>query len=140
MLTKPLWYRWLRVYIAGGCIIGTGALLFKYTTPSDEELYQRFSPEIKAESDAKRDFRQRELKELMRIALKTAALDDPIWKTGPIGLPFEVAQRNMSQQLVNYREFQQEAATKFKQDQLNDAMQNLEEIEQLSKKKWYRLW
>ena len=44
---KPLWYRWARVYFAGGCLVGTGVLFWYTIRPTDEQLIARFSPEVK---------------------------------------------------------------------------------------------
>ena len=45
---KPLWYRWARVYFAGGCLVGTGVLFWYTIRPTDEQLIARFSPEVKS--------------------------------------------------------------------------------------------
>ncbi|GEQ69332.1 hypothetical protein JCM33374_g3003 [Metschnikowia sp. JCM 33374] len=77
--------KWVRMLTAGGSIVGTGVLLFKYTVPTDEELIARFSPEIRAEYERSKALRQKEQQELMKIAQETAKSNDPIWKTGKIG-------------------------------------------------------
>lgn len=137
---KPLWYRWARVYFAGGCIIGSGFLLFKYTVPTDEAVYESFSPEIKQECDAKRRFRQLEQEELIRIVRKTSALNDPIWKTGPIGLPFEKNQRNLGQRLIDYNEVEKQDLEESKRSEVERAQQEMQEIVKLDEKRRWKWW
>lgn len=139
---KPLWYRWARVYFAGACIIGTGVLLFKYNTPTDEELIARFSPQVRAEYEKSRELRQLEQQELMKIVQKTAASNDPIWKTGPIGSPFEKDQRNLSQKLVDEQLFANNKRDLEILDSLTKAQLELEETEKLieNKKSSWKFW
>ncbi|ODV80973.1 assembly factor CBP4 [Suhomyces tanzawaensis NRRL Y-17324] len=141
MSTKPLWYRWARVYFTGSCIVGTGVVLYKYTTPTDEELIAAFSPEIRAEYERNRELRQKEQAELMRIAKITSQSNDPIWKTGPIGSPFEKDQRNLNQQLIDYEQTRRESGNDQKRIEIAQAEQDLIEAENLAKKKssWWRI-
>jgi hypothetical protein len=88
-MDKPLWYRWARVYATGFAIVMTGVLLFKYTTPTEEELISKLSPELRLQYERERKLRQREQQELIKIVQETAASNDPIWKTGSIKSPWE---------------------------------------------------
>jgi hypothetical protein len=139
-MSKPLWYRWGRVYFAGFCIIGSGVVLFKYTTPTDEELIAAFSPDVRADYERNKEFRKREQEELRRIGQITAALNDPIWKTGPIGSPFEKDQRDMGQQLIDYNDFQKKTGDEFKKLEISKANQELLETEKLVKQKKSSWW
>lgn len=141
MSTKPLWYRWARVYFAGGCIIGTGVLLYIYTTPTDEELISRFSPEVRAEYEQGRALRRKEQQALMEIVKKTSLSQDPIWKTGRIGSPLEKDQRNLSINLVDEELFD-EATPKQVAEQVKAAQAQLAEIEAVEKqnKPWWKVW
>jgi surfactin synthase thioesterase subunit len=129
------------VYFAGGCIIGTGVLLYIYTTPTDEELIASFSPEIRADYEKNRELRQREQMEVMKIAQKTSKSNDPIWKTGSIGSPFEKEQRNLSQQMVDQQLFFNERAKQEQMAEIQKAQLEIEEAKKLvSKKPWWKVW
>ncbi|CAR21514.1 Assembly factor CBP4 [Lachancea thermotolerans] len=122
-MDKPLWLRWLRVYIAGGAIIGVGAVLFKYTTPTDEELINSLSPELRLQYERERQLRQAEQKELMNIVRETAKSDDPIWKTGAINSPWE---KNSSEQ--SREQFQRVKAEEIQKEELQRIRQELQQI------------
>ncbi|CAK7895766.1 assembly factor Cbp4p [[Candida] anglica] len=143
MSEKPLWYRWARVGFMGASIIGTGVLLFKYTTPTDEELIARFSPEVRREYDRNRALRQQEQQQLMNIAKETAASNDPIWKTGKIKSPYERETRNTDPKLVDPEKFFQKQAEDFKKQEIKKAEQDFQEAETLlaqQKKSWFKWW
>lgn len=143
MAEKPLWYRWARVGFVGASIITTGVLLFKYTTPSDEELIARFSPEVRRDYERNRELRQREQQELMKNAQLTAASNDPIWKTGRISSPWDKDTKNTDQKLVDAVKFHQEKANEFKKEQIELAQQELLETERIvaeKKKRFFSWW
>ncbi|SCU82948.1 LAME_0C03444g1_1 [Lachancea meyersii CBS 8951] len=143
-MDKPLWFRWLRVYAFGGAIIATGCVLFKYTTPSDEELIKALSPELRLQFERERQLRQAEQQELMNIVRETAKSQDPIWKTGSIDSPFE---RNAGQQSRD--QFQRLKAEEIQREELQRIRQELQQIRQESVEKtqqgvpsvkWWKLW
>lgn len=138
MSQKPLWYRWARVYFTGFSIIGFGVLCFKYTVPTDEQLIARFSPEVRAEYEKGRELRRQEQQELMKIAQKTAASSDPIWKTDKIKSPFEKDGRGVDPKLVDRENFFKKSADEVKRSQVQAAALELEEAEKLAKKSWWR--
>lgn len=142
-MEKPLWYRWARVWVTGGAIIGTGLLLFKYTVPTDEQLIARFSPEIRADYERNKALRQREQQELMKIVQETAKSDDPIWKTGRIMSPFEKDTRGVDPRLVNKTQFFSDQEMDKKKQEVELANVEVLETEALltqAKKLWWRLW
>lgn len=126
---------YLRGLLYGSGIIATGVILFKYTTPTDEELIARFSPEIRADYEKNKALRQQEQKELMELVKKTTASNDPIWKTGKIGSPFERDTRGMDPKLVNLQEFEKEKGLKYQQEQIEKSEKELQEAKELLKKK-----
>lgn len=137
-MEPTLFQRIAKGSVYGGAVIGLGVVLFKYTTPTDEELVAKLSPELRADYEQNRELRQREQQELMKIVRKTSASNDPIWKTDKIGLPFETNTRNMDPKLVDYRQFELERAQKHQQLQYEQSLQEMKEAEKLIKKK--RWW
>ncbi|KOS15348.1 cytochrome b mrna processing protein [Malassezia pachydermatis] len=45
---------WARAFIGGGFIVGTGYMLLKFATPSEQELYNSLSPDLKRKVDEQR--------------------------------------------------------------------------------------
>lgn len=139
-MTKPLWYRWARVWVTGGSIIGFGVLCFKYTTPTDEELIARFSPEVRANYERNKALRQKEQQELMLIARETAKSNDPIWKTGKIMSPFEKDGRGVDPKLVDAVQFFKDEEESRRREEVAQASAELAETEKLVKEKKSRWW
>lgn len=140
MAERPLWYRWARVGFYGSAIIGTGVLLYAYATPTDEELIASFSPQVRAEYEARRELRQREQQVLMEIVKKTAALNDPVWKTGPIRSPFEKEGRGVDPRLVDPQEMLRDSAAEAQRAQTEAARQQAAETERLLQAKKSKWW
>lgn len=139
-MERPLWYRWAKIVVYGAGIVTSGVLLFKYTVPTDEELISRFSPEVRAQYEKNRALRQKEQEELMKIVQKTAASNDPIWKAGPIGSPFEKDTRRTNPNLVDQQKFYAQQGAEFKKEQIEAANKELEELNELvgqKKKHWW---
>lgn len=139
-MSKPLWYRWARVWLTGFAIVGTGVLLYKYTVPTDEELIARFSPEVRANYERNKALRQKEQEELMKIAQETAKSNDPIWMTGKIASPFEKDTRGVDPKLVDPGKFFQAELEAKRRAEVAAANAELIETERLvseSKKKWW---
>lgn len=137
---KPLWYKWARVYVIGFGIIGTGVLLYKYTTPTDEQLIARFSPEVRAHYEQNRALRQQEQQELMELVKKTSSSNDPIWKTDKIKSPFEKDGRGVDPKLVNETQFfkdQEDAKRKQEVERANAELAETEQLVSSSKKRWW---
>ncbi|SCV03471.1 LAMI_0H08416g1_1 [Lachancea mirantina] len=143
-MPSPLFYRWVKVYVTGGAIIGTGLLLFKYTTPSDEELIKALSPELRLQYEREKKLRQAEQQELMKIVQETAKSDKPIWDTGPIQSPWE---RNASGESRD--QFQRVKASEIQKDELKRIRDELGHIressvqktqEQVQQRSWWKPW
>lgn len=120
--------------------MGTGILLFKYATPTDEQLIAAFSPEVRDEYEKSRELRQLEQQELMRIARQTSLSNDPIWKTGAIGSPFEKESRNLNQQIVDYESVKRKQAADLMRKEMEVAKEELKEVEGIitdAKRKWW---
>ncbi|CCD24514.1 Cbp4p NDAI_0D02000 [Naumovozyma dairenensis CBS 421] len=146
-MERPLWVRWLKVYAVGGVIIGTGLLLFKYTTPSDQQLIDSLSPQLRLQYEQEKKLRQAEQQELMKVVQKTAASNDPIWKTGPIQSPWETKTSSLSIddkfQKANAEEAQRNELARIKKE-LNDlqvqSQMKTKEIVDEKTKNWWKFW
>ncbi|CCC67252.1 hypothetical protein NCAS_0A06940 [Naumovozyma castellii] len=154
-MERPLWFRWLKVYALGGVIIGSGVLLFKYTTPSDEQLIKSLSPELRLQYEKERNLRQAEQEELMKIVRNTAESKDPIWKTGPIQSPWERNPAGTSENgngIQNIDDhFQRLNAEKAQREELDRIRQKMDTLKQDSQRKtesiingrtksWWKFW
>ena len=136
--------RWGKVFAAGGSIILTGVLLFKYTTPTDEQLIQALSPELRLQYERERNLRQAEQQELMKVVQQTMKSKDPIWKTGTVDSPWE---RNGTQatkdqfQRLKADQVQKEELERIRQELDKIRMESLDQTDMIvSKKSWWSLW
>lgn len=143
-MEPPMWVRWLKVYAFGGAIIATGFILFKYTTPTDEELINALSPELRLQYERERNLRQAEQQELMKIVQQTIKSNDPIWKTGSIESPWE---RNGTEQTKD--QFQRLKADQVQKEELERIRGELDALRAnsqektndiVSKKSWWKVW
>lgn len=120
-------------------IMGTGLLLYNFTTPTDEELISRLSPELKQEYYKNRELRRQEQAALMEIVKKTSKSDDPIWKTGELAAPWGDAPGK--KMLVAKEQFERDQAEQFQREkiqQLKEAVQETEALE-TTKSSW-KFW
>ncbi|ODV64507.1 Cbp4p [Ascoidea rubescens DSM 1968] len=142
MTGLPLWARWARVYATGGAIVGVGVLLYKYASPTDEQVIAGFSPEVRANYEKNKELRRREQEELMKIVQKTAASNDPIWMTGPLSSPFEPGKKNKDW----FEEIEKKLAQDRQKQELEKAKKEAEEFnndsiavqENTKSKGWFR--
>lgn len=144
MSERPLWYRWARVWFVGISIVSSGVLLYKYATPTDEQLIAQFSPEVRQQYERNKELRRQEQLEVMRNAQLTSASTDPIWKTGNIKSPWGKENKGANPNLIDPVKFHQQKAEEFKREQVQKAEHDLNETERLVQaskdKKWYKFW
>ncbi|OWB75542.1 hypothetical protein B5S31_g5455 [[Candida] boidinii] len=153
---------WKRSLISCGLIIGSGVLLFKYTTPTEEQLIARLSPELRADYEKNKELRRQEQKELMEIVKKTSASNDPIWKTGSLQSPWErtdlqnqkldesnvlfgKGSSGIESPLVKKDRFERDQAESKQHEMLEKMKKELESTEMIEKnsknsKSWWKLW
>ncbi|QPG74793.1 hypothetical protein FOA43_002127 [Brettanomyces nanus] len=86
--------------IWGGGIIGLGVVLFKFTTPSPEQMLAQMSPELRADVEKNRELRMKEQEELIKVVKRTSASNDPIWKTGDIQSPWDPDFKKTSESML----------------------------------------
>lgn len=111
--------------IWGGGIVGLGVVLFKFTVPTEEELLQKMSPEIRAQVEKNRELRQEEQRILMEIAQKSAKSDQPIWKTGELYNPWEGTGNKLLIDKVEYEREQAFIKQKSELDRLKEEQEKL---------------
>ncbi|KAB5528868.1 hypothetical protein GE09DRAFT_1148697 [Coniochaeta sp. 2T2.1] len=77
---KPFnWWLWTKVLVGGGaCVIG-GPAFVKWVSPTDEELFQKYSPELKKRSLERRFEREQEFDNFVGRLKEYSKSDKPIW-------------------------------------------------------------
>ena len=146
-MSTPLWIRWARIWAAGGVVVGAGLLLYKYTTPTDEELLNKFSPELRRDYERQRELRREEQRQLINIVKETSKSNDPIWMAGPLVAPWEGSMTN--EQMFN--DIKKKEATRRQQEELERVERELEELRRASEertqeiveermKNWWKFW
>ncbi|WVR06435.1 hypothetical protein IAU60_003466 [Kwoniella sp. DSM 27419] len=74
-MSAGAWIRWVTISTA---IIGGGVAMMRATVPTEEEFYNKLSPELKREMD--RIIRQREGSQTMKERLQDAGdKDEVVW-------------------------------------------------------------
>lgn len=124
-MSSPTMLMLKHTVIWGGGIVGLGVLLFKFTVPTEEELLQKMSPEIRAQVERNRELRQEEQRLLMEIAKKSAKSDEPIWKTGELYNPWEGTGSKLLIDKVNYEKEQALKKQKSELDKLKEEQEKL---------------
>ncbi|BAO39500.1 Assembly factor CBP4 [Kluyveromyces marxianus] len=137
--------RWGKVFAAGGSIVLAGVLLFKYTTPTDEQLIQALSPELRLQYERERNLRQAEQQELMKIVQQTMKSNDPIWKSGSVENPWEKDNGSRATkdqfQRMKADQVQKEELERIRQELGKIRTESLNETDKIvSKKSWWSLW
>ncbi|AOA64170.1 Cytochrome bc1 complex assembly factor [Komagataella phaffii CBS 7435] len=140
---------WKKSLIYGGGIIGTGVLLYKFTTPTEEQLIARLSPELRQEYEQNKSLRRKEQEELMKIVRETSKSNDPIWKTGPLTPSWESSATGPTDRLPKGKEllvakqaFEKSQAEEKQKEELRLLKKQVEETSQLesSKGSKWKFW
>ncbi|KAK3898938.1 nascent polypeptide-associated complex subunit beta [Staphylotrichum tortipilum] len=77
---KPVnWWLWAKMAVVGGGIIWGGPALVRYVSPTDEELFQKYSPELQKRSLEGRQERQQEFDDFVMKLKEYSKSDKPIW-------------------------------------------------------------
>ncbi|KAK5961269.1 Cbp4p PWA37_001802 [Arxiozyma heterogenica] len=149
MMERSLFWRWVRVYIVGGSIVGSGLLLYKYSRPTDEELISKFSPEVRREYEANKKLREEEQRELIKIVQESANSKDPIWKTGPLQSPFERGNLGSYSNNTVLERAKRQQLEKREQEEIDKVRQNIEALKEQQRqeketkkanKSWWKFW
>ncbi|EAQ89666.1 hypothetical protein CHGG_06285 [Chaetomium globosum CBS 148.51] len=65
--------------VAGGAIIVGGPALTRWVQPTDEELFQKYNPELQKRSLERRFERQQEFDDFVNRLKRDSKSDKPIW-------------------------------------------------------------
>ncbi|KAK3990299.1 hypothetical protein QBC44DRAFT_65726 [Cladorrhinum sp. PSN332] len=80
MAKKPFnWWLWTKMFIAGGAVCVGGPALVRYVQPTDEELFQRYNPELKKRSLERRFERETEFDDFVVKLKEQSKSSKPIW-------------------------------------------------------------
>ncbi|CAN6622210.1 assembly factor Cbp4p [Trichomonascus vanleenenianus] len=72
--------RMFKALLGGGSVVGFGYLLMKYTTPTDEELINALSPELRKKYEEEKEIRREQNRLLRERIEQQAKSSDPLWK------------------------------------------------------------
>ncbi|KAI9754499.1 MAG: assembly factor cbp4 [Chaenotheca gracillima] len=70
---------WVKMLGAGGLMVVGGPLLVQYVTPSEEELFKRYNPDLQKRSLENREQRQEEFNQFVAKLKDYSKSDKPIW-------------------------------------------------------------
>ncbi|KAI1488397.1 CBP4-domain-containing protein [Biscogniauxia mediterranea] len=70
---------WLKMLVVGGGICVGGPAFVMWVQPTDEELFERYSPELKKKSLERRYERQKEFDDFVTQLKEYSKSDKPIW-------------------------------------------------------------
>ncbi|KAJ4298710.1 Assembly factor cbp4 [Collariella sp. IMI 366227] len=80
MPKKPAnWWLWAKMIVAGGAICVGGPAFVKWVQPTDEELFQRYNPELQKRSLERRVERQQDFDDFVTKLKEYSKSDKPIW-------------------------------------------------------------
>ncbi|KAK4181435.1 hypothetical protein QBC36DRAFT_318067 [Triangularia setosa] len=76
---KVNWWLWTKMLVAGGGVVWGGPALVRYLQPTDEELFQKYNPELQKRSLERRYEREKEFDDFVVKLKEQAKSDKPIW-------------------------------------------------------------
>ncbi|KAK4140224.1 nascent polypeptide-associated complex subunit beta [Dichotomopilus funicola] len=80
MAKKPFnWWLWAKMLAVGGGICYGGPALVRYVQPTEEELFQKYNPELQKRSLENRAQREQEFDDFVNRLKKYSKSDKPIW-------------------------------------------------------------
>ncbi|KAK4102970.1 CBP4-domain-containing protein [Parathielavia hyrcaniae] len=77
--TPVNWWLWTKMLIVGGGITVGGPALIRWIQPTDEELFQKYNPELQKRSLERRFERQQEFDDFVTKLKQYSKSDKPIW-------------------------------------------------------------
>ncbi|KAJ0123133.1 hypothetical protein N8I77_010206 [Diaporthe amygdali] len=80
MPKKPTnWGMWAKMILGGGAIIVGGPAFTYWVSPTEEELFKKYNPDLQKKSLANRAERQREFDDFVGKLKEYSKSDKPIW-------------------------------------------------------------
>ncbi|KAK4192494.1 hypothetical protein QBC35DRAFT_483987 [Podospora australis] len=80
MAKQPInWWLWAKMAIAGGGVIVGGPALVRWVQPTDEELFQKYNPELQKRSLENRYEREKDFDDFVVKLKEQAKSSKPIW-------------------------------------------------------------
>ncbi|ROW16395.1 hypothetical protein VPNG_02880 [Cytospora leucostoma] len=80
MPKKPTnWAMLGKMFLGGGAIVVGGPALTYYVTPTEEELFKKYNPDLQKKSLANREVRQKEFDDFVCKLKEYSKSDKPIW-------------------------------------------------------------
>ncbi|KAK3336676.1 hypothetical protein B0T19DRAFT_437411 [Cercophora scortea] len=77
---KPFnWWLWTKMLVGGGAIVVGGPAFVMWLSPTDEELFQKYNPELQKRSLERRYERQKEFDDFVMKLKEQSKSDKPIW-------------------------------------------------------------
>ncbi|KAK4219071.1 hypothetical protein QBC37DRAFT_411181 [Rhypophila decipiens] len=80
MAKKPVnWWLWTKMLVGGAAVCVGGPAFTMWLTPTDEELFQKYNPELQKRSLERRYERQKEFDDFVVKLKEQSKSDKPIW-------------------------------------------------------------
>ncbi|KAK4232248.1 hypothetical protein QBC38DRAFT_463547 [Podospora fimiseda] len=77
---KPVnWWLWTKMVVAGGAVIVGGPAFVRWVQPTDEELFQKYNPELQKRSLERRFEREQEFDDFVVKLKEQSKSSKPIW-------------------------------------------------------------
>ncbi|KAK1758651.1 Assembly factor cbp-4 [Echria macrotheca] len=80
MVKKPVnWWLWTKMLVVGGVVCVGGPAVTMWLTPTDEELFKKYNPELQKRSLDRRYERQKEFDDFVTKLKEQSKSSKPIW-------------------------------------------------------------
>ncbi|GAB7345430.1 hypothetical protein MBLNU457_3766t1 [Dothideomycetes sp. NU457] len=110
---------WIKMIAGGGALCIGGPALIYYVTPSEEELFMRYNPELQRRSLANRQERQEDFDKFVGRLKQYSKSDKPIWNVWEAEAE-KLREQASAQKLADYRAAE-EAAQK-RRDEIKNSI------------------
>ncbi|KAI1463708.1 CBP4-domain-containing protein [Daldinia caldariorum] len=70
---------WVKMFVVGGAVCIGGPALVRWVQPTDEELFQKYNPELQKKSLERRYEKQKEFDDFVTKLKEYSKSDKPIW-------------------------------------------------------------
>ncbi|KAI9682442.1 MAG: assembly factor cbp4 [Trizodia sp. TS-e1964] len=75
----PKYKLWAKMFVAGTTMVIGGPALVMYVSPTEEELFKKYNPELQKRSLENREQKQQEFNEFVARLKEYSKSDKPIW-------------------------------------------------------------